>query len=309
MMSDWKPDICIYHGGCDDGFGAAWAVWRKWPDIEFVPGYHGKPIFSARTQFAGKHLLFVDFSLKREAMAALVSGDLEGANAASIVVIDHHKTAEAELEPFIHAPALGISLSEIDVPACFGKLGELERLPILAFFDMQSSGAVMAWDFCHGIPRNDPPPTMLSLIQDRDLWKFTYGDRTRQFSAALRTYPMDFETWDRIANDPDALVAEGALVLRAHRANIDKFMLDAFTETIGGHEVPCCNVPYHYASDTAHELLRRYPNAAFTASWFKRSDGLRQFSLRSEDRRLDVSEIAKALGGGGHRNAAGFQIA
>ena len=27
-----KPDICIYHGGCDDGFGAAWAVWKRWPD-------------------------------------------------------------------------------------------------------------------------------------------------------------------------------------------------------------------------------------------------------------------------------------
>lgn len=20
---DWKPDICVYHGNCDDGFGAA----------------------------------------------------------------------------------------------------------------------------------------------------------------------------------------------------------------------------------------------------------------------------------------------
>lgn len=33
-----------------------------------------------------------------------------------------------------------------------------------------------------------------------------------------------------------------------------------------------------------------------------------QWSLRSEDGRVDVSEIAKSYGGGGHRNAAGFQI-
>jgi hypothetical protein len=24
-----KPDICIYHGNCADGFGAAWAVRRR----------------------------------------------------------------------------------------------------------------------------------------------------------------------------------------------------------------------------------------------------------------------------------------
>ena len=33
-MSEWKPDICIYHGGCDDGFGAALAVHMRWGDAE-----------------------------------------------------------------------------------------------------------------------------------------------------------------------------------------------------------------------------------------------------------------------------------
>ena len=30
-----KPDICIYHGNCADGFTAAWAVWEVFPDIHF----------------------------------------------------------------------------------------------------------------------------------------------------------------------------------------------------------------------------------------------------------------------------------
>ena len=33
---------------------------------------------------------------------------------------------------------------------------------------------------------------------------------------------------------------------------------------------------------------------------------LTKFSLRSNDSKTDVSQIAKILGGGGHRNAAGF---
>ena len=32
------------------------------------------------------------------------------------------------------------------------------------------------------------------------------------------------------------------------------------------------------------------------------------YSLRSMDDRMDVSEIAKDNGGGGHRNAAGFRV-
>lgn len=42
MSTQWSPDVCIYHGGCDDGFGAAWAIWRRWPKCEFVPGYYGQ---------------------------------------------------------------------------------------------------------------------------------------------------------------------------------------------------------------------------------------------------------------------------
>jgi uncharacterized protein len=34
----------------------------------------------------------------------------------------------------------------------------------------------------------------------------------------------------------------------------------------------------------------------------------RAFSLRSSDAGVDVLEIAKRYGGGGHRNAAGFQM-
>lgn len=38
-MSEWKPDICVYHGGCDDGFGAALAVHMRWGDsVVYVRG-------------------------------------------------------------------------------------------------------------------------------------------------------------------------------------------------------------------------------------------------------------------------------
>lgn len=299
-MFSWNPDICIYHGGCDDGFGAAWAIWKRWPTCQFVPGFYGKPL----PDVTGKDVLFVDFSAKRPEIDRMAN------SARSVIIIDHHKTAEADLEPFRFDYSDrwdGLTGMPEDISGCLGKLAELNRPPVVALFDMQCSGAVMAWEFAHGIKRNDPPPTMLALVQDRDLWRFAYGDRTRQFSAALRTYPMDFDVWNGIARDPDALIAEGAIVLRAHQTNVRKLVAEAYIGEVGGFSVPIVNAPYHYASDVAHALLQDYPDAPFTACWFRRSDGKNQWSLRSEDDRRDVSEVAKANGGGGHRNAAGFE--
>lgn len=294
-MAEWKPDLCIYHGNCDDGFGAAWAIWRHWPDVEFVPGVYGKPLPDA----AGKNVLFVDFSDKRPGILAM------GKTAKSVVIIDHHKTALEELEGF---PKFDGALSSL--PQLFDTAEFMGEVPVAVWFDMDQSGALMAWQFATGTERKDfPPPQMLAFIEDRDLWRFTYGDRTRQFSAALRTYAQDFNTWDGIANSVEDMIAEGAVVLRAHNHNVSQIVREAYMTDVGGVSIPVVNAPYHYASDVAHKLLEEYPDAPFVGAWFRRGDGLVQWSLRSEDRRTDVSAVAKAKGGGGHRNAAGFQEA
>lgn len=286
----YKPDICIYHGGCDDGFTAAWAVWKEWPDIEFVPGVYGNP----PPDVAGKRVLMVDFSYKRDALEAM------SASAKDITILDHHKTAQADLETFaIFNPVTAENIDEV-LAATQPGLGNIR-----AEFDMNRSGAMMAWQF---IFPDSVVPDFVKMIQDRDLWRFKYGDRTKQFSAALRTHKMEFKTWDGLVMRVPELVEAGETVLRAHNANIEKFLADAYQDYIGGNYVPIVNVPYHYASDTAHALLSRFPDAPFAACWFRRGDGMVQYSLRSEDSRLDVSAVAKEFGGGGHRNAAGFQV-
>ncbi len=259
-----------------------------------MPGHYGKPLPDA----AGKHVLFVDFTAKRPAIDAMAQ------TAASIVIIDHHKTAEEDLAPFVVTLCGTARFSPTDIPHMFRDMVELGRPPILAWFDMEQSGATMAWQFAHGTVQC---PSLLDYIEDRDLWRFTWGETTRQVSAALRTYPMEFKVWDQLQGRDEALILEGRVVLRAHRVNIRKIMTETYWTEIAGHSVPVVNAPYHYSSDIAHELLDEHPEAPFAAAWFHRADGMIQWSLRSEDHRMDVSEIAKAQGGGGHRNAAGFQ--
>lgn len=292
-MDTWKPDLCIYHGNCVDGFGAAWAIWRKWPDCEFVAGFYGKPL----PDVSGRNVLFVDFS-------AAIEWIWENSfKSRSMVIIDHHKTAQDALG---RLPPFDGTMRGLDEAF---KISWTQNAPeIAAWFDMEQSGAAMAWQFATQDDRKDHSlPDIISLVEDRDLWRFAYGDQTRQFSAALRTYPMSFDAWDDIASNTKRLIDEGKIILRAHRSNIQKIMGEAYIEEVGGYNVPVVNAPYHYASDTAHELLSAYPDAPFAACWFRRSDGQIQWSLRSDNDRVDVSAVAKAMGGGGHRNAAGFQ--
>lgn len=310
----WKPDICVYHGGCDDGFGAALAVHSRWGnDVQYVPGGYGG--FEWPRGLQNKRILFVDFSLKQAQMRELVNGGLVGQCPHSVVVLDHHKTADAELFPWSiggkEGPAVDLrgrygsqsALARIDELLALNQMENIE--PVVAFFDMHKSGARMAWEFCN--PAYDVP-RLIEYVEDRDLWRFAIAE-TRAVSAALRTYPHDFDLWHGFLSDTSRLVAEGGVVLRGHQKNVDTFIRNRYWDEIGGVKVPIVNVPYHYASDCADAMLKAEPDAPFCASWFKRADGKIQFSLRSSDDRMDVSEIAKKFGGGGHRNAAGFEKA
>lgn len=305
-MSTWKPEICIYHGGCDDGFGAALAVHMRWgADVEYVPAGYGKP----SPECSGKNVLIVDFSYKQDEMRRLAS------RAASVVVLDHHKTAEAELYPWsiggkdgppvdLRGKRTGKSaLGRIDELLAMNEMENVE--PIVAFFDMHKSGARMSWEFCN--PNYDVP-RLIEYVEDRDLWRFAIAE-TKAVSAALRTYAHDFDLWRGFLADTSRLASEGGVVLRGHEKNVGEFIKNRYWTDVGGVSVPVVNVPYHYASDCADAMLKAEPDAPFCASWFRRSDGRIQFSLRSRDDRMDVSEIAKKHGGGGHRNAAGFEMA
>lgn len=73
---------------------------------------------------------------------------------------------------------------------------------------------------------------------------------------------------------------------------------------IGGYNVPVSNLPYAMSSDAGHIMGKGEP---FAACYTDTEKG-RVFSLRSSPEGVDVSEIAKQYGGGGHKHAAGFTI-
>lgn len=283
----WKPDVCIYHFPCDDGFASAWIVRRKWLDVTMAPTNYGLPF--PDVNIVGKNVLIADFSYKRDELIDL------GRRANSIVVLDHHKTAQADLAPE------GYSLS-------LEMLRDPNQRGVFAHFDMNRSGASLTWDFCFP---DEPMPWLIRHIEDRDLWRMALPN-TRKISLLLRSYPYDFDVWTKLCNgdahSKSNALADATGIERFYDQKLAEMVQTATLRAIGKwKDVPVAHAPYAFASDLAHEMLKVHPNAPFAAVVVDAYGG-RTYSLRSEDTRQDVSEVAKTFGGGGHRNAAGFRV-
>ena len=63
--------VCIYHGGCPDGFGAAFAVWRSWgDDARYIGrGHYDEPLLASH--FADALVTFVDIAPDNDELSSL----------------------------------------------------------------------------------------------------------------------------------------------------------------------------------------------------------------------------------------------
>lgn len=274
--------ICIYHANCADGFTAAWAVREALGEsVEFIPaGYGDEP-----PDVTGADVIIVDFSYRRFVLERMAQ------SARSILILDHHKTAQAELAG-VPAPSGNWSTHRAHAgnPA--------------AMFDMGRSGAQIAWDyFCVGARA-----FLVDVVADRDLWRWQI-EQSREINAVIGSHEMTWDTWDTLAArlqadaDIGRVAAEGEAILRAH----DKLVRSVIATSqrsmvIGDHDVPVAAAPYALASDVAGTMAEGQP---FAATYVDGPKG-RAFSLRSRSEGVDVSQIAEVYGGGGHRGAAGF---
>lgn len=287
-----EPNATVFfHHPCADGFTAAWACWRVNPDWGYVGLTHSdfdslypEDVWPAGgdVEWPGGDIYFLDICPPRDTLLRLAN--LLATSGNKVYVLDHHKSAQADLDGVDH-PNLVVT------------------------FDMEQSGAMLAWNrFNWPVP----PPVFVQLVQDRDLWKFEL-EGTKEFSSFLFAQEYDFENWNVLANGMEDLetrhtiFAIGEGILGKHYKDIRELIAggQVIEMTIDGHKVPAVNVPYFYASEMGHALLEQYPDAPFAATFYLEQNTSR-FSLRSTDDRIDVSAIAKKFGGGGHRNAAGF---
>jgi nanoRNase/pAp phosphatase (c-di-AMP/oligoRNAs hydrolase) len=257
--------LVIYHGKCLDGMTAAWAVRKALGYGDYVAAVHG----DAPPDVAGRDVVIVDFSYQRAVMEAMASV------ARSMLVLDHHKSAQADLA----------------------------GLPY-AIFDMERSGAGMAWDYFH---QGQLRPALVDLVEDGDLWRFAHQG-TKELQLRLQMENMDFANWDRIAglsrSELDAFIAEGDILKRAFDSEVATLLEDCYPVTLAGEAGLAVNASGRYNSELGHHLA--VMSGRFGMVW-RQVNGVLKISLRSCGD-YDVAHLAVKFGGGGHSNAASFTL-
>lgn len=271
--------LVIYHAECPDGFAAAYVAWKALnksgeDTVEFCPGIYQQPPPPFED---GTVIVIVDFSYPKDVLAQMAQ------RAKSIVVLDHHKTAEAALSG---ADIVGVHIK----------------------FDMSKSGAVLAWEhFYPGVQ----VPILLQYVQDRDLWQWKLPESKMINAGLWRGTPRDFKAWDDVVMNPSTslskLAAKGEAITVADSFAIETACREPARMIIDGHTVPAVNSGM-LQSEIGHHLLEKHPDAPFVAVWFMDGKNKFNYSLRARTGGFDVSQVAKVFGGGGHAAAAGFRF-
>lgn len=271
-------DFVIYHANCPDGLGSALAVYvyykNNFPNkkIEFYPAAHG----TNPPSINNKNILICDFSYKKNAINKIID------ECQSFLIIDHHLSAQKELEDLDNEYKI---------------------------FDMTHSGAFLTWAYFFP---NEEVPSLIKYIEDNDIWTKVLP-HTREVSAYISTLPNEIEEYEKlleIGAIENIAIPYGKVLLAQQNKIIEKALNSSFLKfvDIGGNSyfVAMSNSAI-FQSEIGNQLLEKYPSCDFSVV-YSESYGAASISLRSADDRVNVSEIARRYGGGGHRNAAGCSL-
>jgi hypothetical protein len=271
-------EICIYHASCPDGFGAAWAAWRSWgDDARYIARRHEDSLCAE--DYEGDWVVYLDIAPDNAELLAI------GEAASRVTILDHHVSACERYH------------SDPDV------VRRMEDLGHEIVYDMTHSGAVLAWRY---FADGAPAPDLLRYVEDQDLWSWQLP-RSEEVNAAIAAYPHRFDTWSELAlRAADELAREGEPIVRANRMQVERSLRSAHPLRLGDREIEAVNAT-HARSVVGHELAMR---RAFGRPWgcVYRISGDRVHATLYSIGELDVSRVAGHYGGGGHRNAAGFNV-
>ncbi len=270
-QEELKQIVIIYHKNCHDGFGAAWAAWKKFGDTAtYIPASYGDPI---PENIEGKEVYVVDFSYDDMRLT-----DLES-KAQKLVVIDHHKGAEEHVT---------------------------KRKEFV--FELNHSGAYLAWQYFHP---NTKVPVFLQYISESDIYSFTLADYElicTYIFTRKRTFDEFNRLQDEMEDisKRNTILEKGALLLEYRDLIVDPALNSIHFIDLAGTILPAVNVtlPLDEKSHLIHKMYDLYPPVAMS---YRYDDGEWKCSLRSNGD-FDCTILAGKFGGSGHKGSSGFAI-
>lgn len=262
--------VVIYHANCADGFGGAWAAWKKFgKKADYVAAYHQTV---PPADLKGKEVYSVDYVYPKEITQQLIEDNDR------VTAIDHHISAK-----------------------------ETTKLTKNYSYALHNSGAVLSWKYFH--PKK-PVPLLLRYVEDGDLWKFKLPkakeilDYLDLFNFNFKTWSKlarDLEN----SKTRRKMIERGSIVLQHEKKMIDRLATkNAEKVLFFGHKVYAVNSP-NFVSELGNLFYTKLPPIGII--WHK-LPGRIVVSLRSNGK-VDVSKLAAKFGGGGHRASASFRLA
>jgi oligoribonuclease NrnB/cAMP/cGMP phosphodiesterase (DHH superfamily) len=285
-MTDDKLTILIYYHDDNDGLCSA-AVAANYYDrnefaIKFVPINYGKESWNEEEIEAAEKIWLVDFASDK-------MDEFVKACGSKLIWIDHHKTAMEK----------------------FPDLWSSSNIPGIR--SIEKAACVLTWEFTH--PEDIPLPAAVAYIGDKDIWKFEYVE-TRAFSAgfSLMVKTPDDTVWDILLGSSSEyedtvsrMISIGELLLEAQNYKLQKAFERGVDCTFHNWKAKLVNTTGNISE--LGEFIYKKPEYDIAIMWQAVEDTV-VFSLRSDSGNPDspdCAKIAQQYGGGGHRNAAGFQ--
>lgn len=277
-MNPKDIDIVCFHSPCQDGTASAWVAFKYAREnnlkYNFVPMSHS---VDTKFEYEGKNVTFFDYAPKDELLKEIEI------KAKDYYILDHHITNKDRLA---------------NCTKCI--------------FDMDRSGVGLSWDYFYpGVEM----PMFLQMIQDRDIWKFTIPE-TKAFCNGFYTYSGmrktledRFALFDETFESQDKLnqiLAIGDILEQQKISKVKKSAdyISKKTYIYNGLKVGIVNCDPEIGSDLGNYIVSNY-DYDFAVCW--RYDQVNEeynLSLRSRGD-MDVSQICKGFGGGGHKHAGG----
>lgn len=263
-----KKIAILYHNDLD-GFGAAWAAWKKFGGkADYFPVDYDEQM---PKDLKNKDVYTLDFCFPKKKSKLLLKQNKK------LIVIDHH-------------------------------ISQKEDVKISTDFRwaLEHSGCVLSWNYFH---QDKKVPKLLEYVEDMDLWKFkipfarelTMLLESRSYDFKLwNKMAAEFENKQKfldylkegkaIVNFMDRVVK--ALALRGEEAIFEKIKAMVVNSPIFGSELG--------------DYLIKKTKRPIAIIWSANGGNIK-VQLRSV-KETDVSLLAKKFGGGGHRQAAGFYL-
>jgi len=287
---------CIHHNDLDGKCSAA-IVKSKYSECELIEMNYGRE-FNIETIEPGELIFMVDFSLPMEIMRDI------SARTRNFIWIDHHVTAIDAYEENINIFQIAVDGLEIQGKREIGK-----------------AGCELTWEYLY--PEKEIP-LVVKLLADYDVWRNNLEDWETdvlplQYSLINIKAEQNWR-WEKLIASVDAVYSEiknGRLILTYQdELNADFCKQYAFETFIDNFNVPVDdqgNPPRYKAIclNTPQKGSRIFKSIWNSEKYdvmckFNYAGNKWEYSLYTEKDNIDVSEIAKKYGGGGHKGAAGF---